>query len=239
MRENTARLPLDRIRALSFDCYGTLIDWQTGILQAVRSVLARHGVVLPDEEIVRRFAEAERTAEAGKYVDYKEVQRRVMRGLLGPSAGVAGGDEVDGLWRSIGDWPVFADTLGALQRLQSKFRVCIASNIDDDLSALTRPKLGIEPDVVVTAQQVRSYKPGEAHFRELLRRLGLPAAQVLHVAESVFHDIEPATRMGFPTVLVDRQGGGASASGAGTGHARLGFTVRSLAELADRLLRAE
>jgi 2-haloacid dehalogenase len=203
------------IRAISFDCYGTLIDWQTGILRAARPVLARHGIKMADAEIVRKFAAAERQAERGAYVTYKGVLRRVMREMLGERGDAAGDGDVDALWRSIGEWPAFADTAGALRRLRAKFRVCIASNVDNDLFALTAPKLGIKPDVVVTAEQVCSYKPAEGHFRELLSRLRLKAEQVLHAGESVYHDVEPAGAMGFQTVWVDRQRGGASASGGG------------------------
>lgn len=226
------------VRALSFDCYGTLIDWQSGLLHAVRPVLRDAGVARTDSEIVAEFARLEREAERGvgsDYQSYKDVQRAVMRGLL-RGRGVGGASD-DVLWKSIGDWPAFSDTPDALRRLQTRFLICIASNIDDDLFAMTQPKLGIVPDHVITAQQVRSYKPGSAHFDELRRRTGLTAAQIVHVGESRFHDIEPAEAIGFRTVWVNRQGGGVSASGGGErGGGTPTLTVRSLKELADRLV---
>jgi 2-haloacid dehalogenase len=222
------------IRAISFDCYGTLIDWQTGILRAARPVLVKHGIVMPDEEIVRRFAVAERRAEGGTYITYKGVLKRVMREMLG-ERGESAGEDVDALWRSIGEWPAFGDTASGLRRLRAKFKVCIASNVDNDLFAMTLPRLGVKPDVVVTAEQVCSYKPREGHFRELLARLGLRAEQVLHAGESVYHDVEPASALGFQTAWVDRQRGGASASGAGEREGRADMVVGSVAELADLL----
>jgi 2-haloacid dehalogenase len=223
------------VRTISFDCYGTLIDWQTGILRAARPVLERHGIRMADEEIVLKFAAAERQAEHGAYITYKGVLRKVMRELVGDRGRGVAHEELDVLWRSIGEWPAFGDTASALKRLKAKFRVCIASNIDNDLFALTLPKLGIKPDVVVTAEQVCSYKPGEAHFRELLKRLGAQAEEVLHAGESVYHDVEPASAMGFQTVWVNRQGAGASASGGGVQGGRADKVVSSVAELADWL----
>lgn len=229
------------IRALSFDCYGTLIDWQAGILAVARPVLGRAGVNMPDAEIIRCFAEAERVAESGPYCSYKQIQREVIGALLGPAAADASDAALDALWRSIQNWPAFGDTPAALRRLQSRYHIAIASNIDDDLFAHSQAKLGIVPDVVVTAEQVRSYKPGRAHFDELMRRLALAPEQILHVGESRFHDVEPAGAMGFPTVWVNRQGGrsggGDAPSASGTPHTGRtpDLVVGSLAELVDAL----
>ena len=240
--------------ALSFDCYGTLIDWQTGILSAVKPVLAGLGRRLRDGEIIAAFAAAEREAERPPYTSYKNVQRRVMAAMVGLPSRMVGGeglgvgealhgepdavDTLDALWCSIPNWPAFPETSVALRRLAARFRLAIVSNIDDDLFAHTQPKLGIVPDVVVTAQQVRSYKPGRAHFDELLRRLNLRPGQILHVAESRYHDIEPASAIGFPTAWVNRTGRSASASGPGSGGGEAGMVVRSLSELVAHIERA-
>jgi 2-haloacid dehalogenase len=214
--------------ALSFDCYGTLIDWQTGILSALRAPLRAAGHDLPDAEIISAFAAHERRIESGPYLPYREVLRQVARELLGPSAPAAG---AQALPDSLGSWVPFPDTNPALQRLATRFRLAIASNIDNDLFAATRRHLTTGFAAVVTAQQVRSYKPGEAHFHELCRRLDLPPARILHVAESRFHDVEPAGRLGFGTVWINRTGSAPSASGPGGGEPMWVFPT--LAALAD------
>ena len=159
------------------------------------------------------FARLERLAEQPPYCSYKDVLRQVFSGL----SGVAGPCEmIDTLWRSLADWPAFDDVPDSLQRLRSRFgRLAVVSNIDDDLFEASHARLGLRLDALVTAQQVRSYKPGAAHFETLLARLKLEPAQVLHVAESRFHDVEPAKRLGFRTAWIRRQSG-ASASGSPT-----------------------
>lgn len=216
-----------KIRAISFDCFGTLIDWQTGILRALRP----HAAGLSDRDLLRRFAEAERRAEQPPYRTYKAVLEQAA-GELAPAAdrGV--------LWRSLSEWPAFADTAPALKRLQARFRIAIASNVDDDLWSATQPKLGITPDAVVTAEQVRSYKPDRAHFDELCARLALEPWQILHAGESLYHDVEPATQLGFPTVWVRRVRDGPSASGPAVTGAQAGAVVGSMWELADLIAKS-
>jgi 2-haloacid dehalogenase len=218
------------VRALSFDCYGTLIDWQRGLLDASVPVLRRLGREMTPAEVFAAFAAAERRAERPPYRPYREVLRSVAAELFGPEAGPG---DLDALWRSIGAWPAFADTAPSLGRLKTRYRIAVASNIDDDLFAGSAAKLDVALDVLVTAEQVRSYKPGEAHFRALCTRLGLGPGEILHVGESRFHDVEPASRLGFRTVWVNRTGADASASGPGGGTPDL--RVGSMAELAERL----
>ena len=224
---------LSSIKAISFDCYGTLIDWQSGLLAAASPVLARLGRAMAPGELYAKFAAAERREERPPYRAYREVLRAVAAELFGPGGSTG---DLDALWKSIGDWPAFADTAPSLAWMKGRYRLAVASNIDDDLFALTAPNLGAALDALVTAQQVRSYKPGEAHFRTLCTRLGLEPREILHVAESRFHDVEPAGRLGFGTVWVDRNGGAiASASGEGGGEADV--RVGSLGELVE-IMRA-
>ena len=112
--------------------------------------------------------------------------------------------DVDALADSLPDWPPFDDTVAALRQLKKRFRLAIVSNTDDKLFTQTAKRLEVSFDAVVTAEQVRSYKPGEAHFREVLRRLNVPPQQVLHVAQSLYHDHVPAQRLGFHTARIDR-----------------------------------
>lgn len=194
-------------RALTFDCYGTLIDWERGILTALRSVLRPRGVECDDKRLLEMFAAFEAEAEAGPYMPYRDILRRVMvRMAAALSFRLETGDE-DCLAASLADWPPFPDTVAALVALERRYRLAIVSNVDDDLFAGTGAGLGVEFDVVTTAQQVRSYKPVAAHFTTALARLGLPTSEVLHVAQSLFHDVLPAKSLGMSTVWVNRRAG--------------------------------
>ncbi len=212
--------------AITFDCYGTLVDWSGGILSALTPFRDRIAID-NDAALVARFAEHERNTESRAWRPYRAVLREVFRALV-PGATDA---EADSLPESVKDWRPFPDTVEALRRLKAISRLAIVSNIDDDLMAHTLKKLGIDFDAVVTAEQVRSYKPAPTHFKEVSARLRLDAPNILHAAESRYHDIAPARALGFPTVWVNRAG--ASASGGGDTIADA--EVATLAELADTL----
>jgi 2-haloacid dehalogenase len=217
------------IRAVSFDCYGTLIDWQAGIEAAVAPLRAGMPSIPRGPALFERFAALEREAETPPYASYKDVLREVAAGLLGVSGPC---ELLDVLWRSLGEWPPFADTPSALRRLRARFgTLAVLSNVDDDLFAPSHARLG----VVVTAQRVRSYKPNEANFRALLAALRLEPQQVLHVAESRFHDIEPASRLGFRTAWVQRQGDSSASGPATSADVRPDLHVHNLIELYDAL----
>ena len=192
---------------LSFDCYGTLIDWETGLLSALAPVLARHGRSVPDEELLETFATLEAGAEQPPFRAYAVVLREVIEGL-GRRFGFAPDEAERGVLAvSLGDWPAFPDTRDALRALKTRYRLAIISNIDDDLFARTAPTLGVEFDWVVTARQVGSYKPSLESFRQSLARFGAPSDKVLHVAQSLYHDIAPAKSLGLSTVWVNRRRG--------------------------------
>ncbi|MBX3389187.1 MAG: HAD-IA family hydrolase [Phycisphaeraceae bacterium] len=221
------------IRCVSFDCYGTLIDWQSGLAAAVAPLRAGLPQIPGGEALFSAFAKLEREAERPPYCSYKDVLRQVMSGLTG----IAGPCELlDALWRSIADWPAFSDTPDSLRHLKARFgRLAVLSNIDDDLFEASHARLGVRLDTLVTAQQVRSYKPDERNFRALLTALDLRPDQVLHVAESRFHDIEPAAKLGLRTAWIQRQSG-ASASGEALDRSvNADVQARSLAELCDLL----
>lgn len=196
-------LDFSRVSALTFDCYGTLVDWESGILAAIRAAAAGRPLP-PDDQVLEIYARLEQRAEAGPFRPYREVLGQCARGLidaLGLSADPAF------LADSLRDWPAFTDTPGALARLATRYRLAILSNIDPDLFAQSLPKLGLRPEVVVTAADTRSYKPAPGHFEQALDRLGLPRDRVLHVAQSLYHDIAPARALGFSTVWVNRRAG--------------------------------
>jgi len=199
------------VKALSFDCYGTLIDWESGILGALRPVLSRHGVVCDDDRLLGLYAGAESALEAGPYRPYREVLREATRRIAAELRFDPSAEELSLLADSLPGWPPFPDTIESLRTLQTRFRLAIASNIDDDLFAATERRLGVSFDLVTTAQQVRSYKPAPAHLMRTLEKLGVApkgkVVELMHVAQSLFHDIGPAKALGITTVWVNRRSG--------------------------------
>ncbi len=192
--------------AITFDCYGTLVDWEAGIVAALGPMLDAHGADVSGEEILERFARLEPRAQAGDFRPYREVLARVASALGREMGFEPTAYEVAAFAGSVGAWPPFPDTVASLRLMGSRYRLAIVSNVDDDLFAGSAAQLGIDFATVVTAQQVRSYKPSPVHFVEALERLGLPRERVLHVAQSLFHDIAPARELGIPCVWVNRRG---------------------------------
>jgi 2-haloacid dehalogenase len=221
-----------RKRVLTFDCYGTLIDWETGIVAALAPILAAHGVAADPERLLSLYGEVEAPLEHGPFLPYRRVLMAALRGV-GERLGVRPTEAEQARFAaSVGDWPAFADTPAALAALQRRFKLAIVSNVDDDLFALSNPKLGVVFDWIVTAQQVGRYKPSLENFRHALARIGAPAGEVLHVAQSLFHDHAPAKQLGLDTVWVNRRGGRAGAGATPRADARFDLEVPDLATLA-------
>ena len=193
--------------ALTFDCYGTLIDWETGILEGLRPVAAAHGSERVTTSCWRRFARHEAALEAATYRSYREVLAGAVRGVGADLGFEPSEDEVAAFSASVGDWPAFADSAEALAALQRRFRLGVITNCDDDLFALSNRRLGVEFDWVVTAQQARGYKPNPANFVLAFERIDVPRERILHVAQSLFHDHVPAKALGMTTVWIDRRQG--------------------------------
>jgi len=202
----TPQQPLDygRFEALTFDCYGTLIDWEAGLLAAFRPILAARGFGVGDE-VLEQYARHEATAEAGPYLRYRDVLAAGLRGVAGELGIQPTAEEIEAFAGSVADWPAFPDSPAALARLHTRYRLGVITNCDDDLFAASAIRLGIEFDWVVTAQQVGSYKPNENNFLTAFSRLGLPRERILHVAQSLFHDHAPAKRLGLSSVWIDRR----------------------------------
>lgn len=198
-------LDYGRFEALTFDCYGTLIDWEAGLTAAFRPILAAHGVRVDDEDVLVRYAGHEAAAEAGPYLRYREVLAAGLRGVALDLGFEPTAEEVEAFAGSVVDWPAFPDSAAALSRLRERFRLGVVTNCDDDLFAASNARLGVEFDWIVTAQQVGSYKPAEANFHAAFERLGLPRDRILHVAQSLFHDHVAAKRLGLSTVWIDRR----------------------------------
>lgn len=214
MSETGDDLDLNTIRVLSFDCYGTLVDWESGILNAMGPVLRARVPDLGDEAILEAYAEAEARLEGGRYGRYREILQRVA-GEMGNSFGVELDEsECRILVGSVENWHPFPDTVESLERLKGRYRLAIISNIDDDLFQKTAAMLSVPFDWVITAEQAGSYKPSKRNFEIALERIGRPKEEILHVAQSLYHDIAPARSLGIKNVWVNRRegrkGGGAT-----------------------------
>ncbi|MDA0312695.1 MAG: haloacid dehalogenase type II [Gemmatimonadetes bacterium] len=222
--------------AITFDCYGTLIDWESGILGQLRPMLHRNGATVPsDDDLLRDFARHESEAESGGFRPYRSVLVDVALDF-GKAHGFEPPDEeVTQFAASVGVWPPFTDTVPALKALAGRFRLAIVSNVDDDLFAGSEAALGVNFDEVVTAQQVRSYKPNHAHFHEVLKRLALPREKVLHVAQSLYHDIAPARELGITSVWVNRRTGRKGAGATAPSDARPDHEVPDLRTLVSEM----
>jgi 2-haloacid dehalogenase len=223
------------VRVITFDCYGTLIDWENGILSALRSILSAHGVELADAEILGVYGELEAEAEAGEFRPYREVLRDVVRAFgegLGFQASVA---EQNSLPESLSNWRPFADTVAAIRQLHAKFRLGIISNVDDDLFAATAPQLETKFDFVITAGQARAYKPSHQIFQLAKESTGVPVTQWLHAGQSVYHDVVPAKSLGLSTVWVNRASSRPGAGAAKQASSTPDAEVPNLQALADLL----
>lgn len=228
---------LDSIKALTFDCYGTLIDWERGISGVLRPWSQRHNLSVSDEELLAAFAEAEPACEAeAPTALYPDVLRAVQRRLADRFGVPPSREDADILAESVGDWPAFPDTPAALRDLKGRYRLVIISNVDRASFARTNLKLGVTFDAVVTAEEVGAYKPDHRMFEralEILQGMGIERGEILHVAQSLYHDHVPAQQLGLVTCWVDRRRGktGSGATRTVSPDVKPDHTVGSLAEL--------
>jgi len=224
--------------ALSFDCYGTLIDWEAGIAAVLTPWAAGHGVTLTTEQLLERYATAEaREEERTPGARYPSILGAAMASM-GEALGVHVTDvERERLATSVPDWPAFPDSAEALDELSRRYKLIILSNVDRTSFAGSNARLRVRFDAIVTAEDVGSYKPSPRNFEALLdtaRELGVENGRLLHVAQSLFHDHVPARSMGLHTAWIDRRGardgwGATPPPGIGV---QPDWTFRSMAELA-------
>ena len=198
-------IDFSRFDVLTFDCYGTLIDWEAGILAALRAALDAHGVTAGDDDLLGRYAVHEAEIEHGPYFRYREVLARGMAAVCRELGVEPGADEIAAFGGSVADWPAFPDSADALARLHRRFKLAVITNCDDDLFATSNRRLGDVFDFVVTAQQAGSYKPSHRSFEIAFERIDRPRGRILHVAQSLFHDHVPAKQLGLTSVWVDRR----------------------------------
>ncbi len=229
-------LDFTRFEILTFDCYGTLIDWESGILAALHRILAAHGKKIDDATLLKLYGDfeqrSEQSSDQGKFQPYHKILESVVRQFgdeLGfdPTAAEAGS-----LPDSLSTWKPWPDTVAALHQLKTRYRLAILSNVDDDLFATTRPKLEVDFDEVITAQQAQAYKPSLKLFELALSRIHAPAHRVLHVGQSTYHDVIPAQTLGLATVWVNRPSARPGVGAVKAAEAKPDLIVTSLAELA-------
>jgi len=202
-------MDLTTFRALSFDCYGTLIDWESGIAAVLRPWALAHGIDMSDEALLTAYADHEARAEQEHPSDpYPRILARAMADLgasLGASVSEA---EAEALATSVPDWPAFADSADALARLAQHYQLIILSNVDRASFAGSNRRLGVTFTSILTAEDIGSYKPSPRNFAALLGEVGrlqIGSGELLHVAQSLFHDHVPAKEAGLPTVWINRR----------------------------------
>ena len=199
-----------RVEVLTFDCYGTLIDWETGILTALRRVIAPH--IAADEELLEAYAGQEAAAEAGPWKPYRAILADSMVEVCRRYGVAPSPEEHAKFGASVADWPAFPDSVDALARLKNRFRLGVITNCDDDLFAFSNARLGEPFEWIVTAQQAGSYKPSTHNLELAFARIDRPRDNIVHVAQSLYHDHVPAKALGLKTVWINRRHG---RSGAG------------------------
>jgi 2-haloacid dehalogenase len=198
-----------RFQALSFDCYGTLIDWETGMATALREWVARETPGVSHAQLLQLVSEFETVVqgEQSPALPYPQVLAEVLR-RIGARIGVPVSDQdAERFGGTVGNWPAFADSASSLARLKRHFRMIIVSNVDRASFAASNRRLGVTFDKVITAEDVGAYKPRPPHFEALFKslpELGVDRDGLLHVAQSLYHDHEPAQRYGLPSVWIDR-----------------------------------
>lgn len=228
---------LTDFKVLTFDCYGTLIDWETGIFRALQPLLIQGNLLKSKDEVLETFArfeaEQEAAAPAMRYSDLLEVVHAKLADHWG---GMADSWNHRRFGRSVPDWPAFPDSAPALQYLKKHYRLVILSNVDRESFAGSNSWLKVDFDAIFTAEDIGSYKPDLRNFEYMLERLadrGYAASDVLHVAQSLFHDHAPATAMGLATAWVDRRHdqSGWGATPPPPTDARIDFHFNSMADL--------
>jgi 2-haloacid dehalogenase len=189
---------------VTFDCYGTLIDWERGMVEALGPLLPKAADL---EALPSRYIAVEAEIEGETYLRYRDVLDRASRRLLAELGRPLRDDEPSALPESLPRWPPFPEVPGALRDLRARgYRIAILSNVDRDLLAASIARLGVEPDLAITAEDCGSYKPAPGHWRMFERRAGTSPAQTVHVGASLYHDIRAAGLLGYRTVFVNRHG---------------------------------
>jgi 2-haloacid dehalogenase len=204
-----ATLRFDSFEWLTFDCYGTLIDWEAGITASLKPILSSRGIELTSGQILELYGqfEAELQSETREYMTYRDVLAEVVVSFGKRFRFLPSSSEKYSLPNSLGSWMPFPDTVAALRKLKRRYKLGIISNTDDDLFAKSAEHLTVAFDEVVTAQHAHSYKPSLNNFHLAIGRIGVSKEKILHAAQSLYHDIVPARALGLKSVWVNRRSG--------------------------------
>lgn len=202
---NAAGFDFGPIEVLTFDCYGTLIDWETGILAGLRRVLGKAAPT--DDGLLEAYAVAEAEAESGPFQSYRSVLAAALMSVCRPFGVTPTTEQARDFAASVAEWPAFEDSAVALARLRRRYELGVITNCDDELFAASNRQLGEPFSWIVTAEQVRSYKPSRRNFEVALELIDRPPSAVLHVAQSLFHDHVPARALGLAGAWIDRRHG--------------------------------
>ncbi len=225
----------NQFEALTFDCYGTLVDWEQGILMELSREFEGRNIPFQEEKLLEEYAEFEAELERGEFQNYRTILQEVMLRFGEKYGFTCTKAERNQLVNSLPNWKLFPDTVPALRRLRRRYTLNIVSNIDTDLFAMTQRRLKFDFATLTTAQEVGSYKPSPRNFEVALKRIGLPKERVLHVAQSLYHDIAPAKVLGLKTVWVNRRKGKDGFGATPPADAQPDFEVPDLQTLADLL----
>jgi len=201
-------MPLPKLKDIQWvttDCYGTLIDWEKGIIEAFEAEASKDGFSFDEQALIDRFLEVQAEIMSGSYELYAEVLRRAAVKVAGELGWELEPSRAQFLPDSVERWQPFREANAAMDRLKKRYDIGIVSNIDDKLLGVSRRHLRTDLDLVVTAQQVRSYKPDPAHFRECARRMGGKKGWV-HIASGYQTDVVPLLKMSVPVIWVNRRG---------------------------------
>jgi 2-haloacid dehalogenase len=229
------RIDYGSFDVVTFDCYGTLIDWEAGLTAALREALPSLAGV-DAAALLEEYAVHEARAEGEPYQSYREVLAAGLGGVAAAFGLEVGEDAAAAFGESVRAWPPFPDSAEALDRLHARYRLGVITNCDEDLFAASQERLGIRFDSVVTAEQARAYKPSRRPFELAFAEIGVPRERILHAAQSLFHDHVPAKELGLKTVWIDRRHGRAGSGATPPASALPDATFPSLAAFADAAL---
>jgi 2-haloacid dehalogenase len=230
-------MKLSDFKALTFDCYGTLIDWETGILAALEPLASRSKQPRSRAELLEAYGVHEHAQEhQTPTMKYSQLLAITYKRMAENWSTPAPWEECVAFGQSLRNWPAFPDTPGALKYLKQHYRLYVLSNVDNESFSYSHPKLGVQLDGLMTAQDIGSYKPNPRNFEYLLERLGsqgIRNEQILHVAQSLYHDHKPANEFGLASCWINRQHGKAGATRQPETMPRLDFQFTSMEEFAE------
>jgi 2-haloacid dehalogenase len=203
--ENSWGRKLRGISCMSFDCYGTLVDWESGIKSALVDILDEKRLHADVDLLYKTREDLEFDLIQSEYRSYREILALSLREAFNQHRIPYSNTDGEKLAESVSHWPVFPDAKPTLERLAKKYRLCIISNVDNDIIGMTRDRIGVRFDAIVTAEDAQAYKPSIRPFQVALQRLGCKPVETLHVSSGFRYDVPPAHQLGFKTAWVNRK----------------------------------